>query len=322
MDLNSTAKNSVNIRSSYAITFPLCIIGILSNVVLAVTIITSRRLRNPTYLLIANMGVSNTLLCFIIALMNFRDNAKALVSIYVNNVLCKILHEIITSCYVISHFSLTLISLYRLEMVIKSNKKQILSPILKRHKLTILAIWPLGFFICVPILYIMKYSQDNLMCDVCMACGQIINVLYYVSLFCIVYTVPAIIMLVTFIQIGKNIRMTGDAIIFKSRLNVASNQRANSAIKFLSIATGIYMLFSWPLLMLTVVISIMGTTITKLYETSVTAPALITAAYISSFMVNVINPFLYLGYDKNIRGRLRTIYRKKFSRRFHRNFVK
>lgn len=316
MDFNSTINNSTISTNTNVITVPLCAIGILSNTILTAIITTSKRLRNPTYLLIANMGISNTLLCFTVCLIDFQYSTKTLMSTFINNFLCKVIYTTITTCYVVSVFSLTLISLYRLESVVKSNKLQLLSTILKHHKCIILVIWVLGFIICTPIFCIMKYSKNDITCDLYTSCGQIFNVFYYVTLFSMVYVAPAIIMAATFVKIGQNIRMTSDAMIFRTRFIIASNQRVNSAIKFLSIATGFYMLFSWPLLMLTVVVSIMETNLTKLYEASVIAPVLITAAYISSFLVNVFNPFLYLVYDKNIRGRLQTIYRKKFPRIF------
>ncbi|RDD39663.1 Tachykinin-like peptides receptor 99D [Trichoplax sp. H2] len=307
---NSIANETVQAKGTGVSVIPLGIIGSILNLILVGIILLSKKLRSPSYIFVLNLAVSDLLMSVQVSFIYVIDKASFELTTLISDVLCKLRYFVILTCYSASVLSLAVISLYRLEVVLQPLRQSSIKFIFNRPKITVIFIWLTCIILNIPVILTIRYDDQIGVCDLYFPLGQLYSSICFGILLTLTYFIPLVIMVLTYHRIGIRLRATNSAIfVSSSRNNHGLNHRTKIAIKFLSIATAIYMLLSWPLLVSFLIQAILGLTYSAMYHKSSAAAAFHIIANSVTFMVSLINPILYLIYDKNIKLEIRRLNR-------------
>ena len=284
------------------------VIGIIDNIILFLVIIRSRKLLDPTYIYIANIAVSDFLISLQIFLVNIFLGFKVALKVEVWIIFCKILAYIFFASVLTSSFSLLAVSLYRLKIVLEPIRFRSTSVLYKHKNKCIVLIWIIGLLSAIPVYLLTNYHSFPPMCFTDYPYGQTVNVIYYSMALIGGYLVPIILMMYCYTRIFRKLTGTSPTLLrTSSQSKNTTTNRSVKAVKFMLIITCIYMILTLPFISWTLGLSIVFQTQVNLSETMPELSLLLAIAFSFSYLIYIINPLLFLIFDKNIKLNLSII---------------
>ena len=315
--MSGNKLNRTDLISNNFFVVPLGVTGAFLNFILILIILSSKKLKSPSYVFIINLSISDMLMAIQVSTNYNIDIIMLELSTPICNLLCSLRYTALIACYITSVFSLTMISLYRLEVVLEPFQQNSVKFVFRRPIITNIIMWLISITLSIPMALIIRYNRQVKLCDIIFTFGQVFNIIYFGSLLFLTYFIPITIMILTYRRIGIKLRTTGNiTVISRSAGNLTDktlNNRSKIAIKFLCIATTVYMLLSWPLLASIEIQSALGLTYSVIYQSFPIGAILFVTAFSTTFMVSIINPILYLTYDKNIKTEIQRFRRCKIT---------
>ncbi|RDD36625.1 Somatostatin receptor type 4 [Trichoplax sp. H2] len=284
------------------------ILGIVGNLALLSIIIFSKRLKDPSYIFVLNISVSDLITAIQVLIVFSFSNGKSLQILNAGKIICKVCCTIFGISYFASTLSLTLISLYRLKIVSDPHRFKHTSTIYKHSGKFAITVWIVGLLLVFPISLVLHFSPINDNCDIYYPYGNIFNSIFFTSTFVTGTIIPGIIMIVNYTRIALIIRARTFPLINNTELSKASWKRSKSIFKVLAAATALYMLLSWPFFTSLMILSFANETQANLVERNPDLGYVVASTFIASNTVYVINPFLFLIFDTNVRSSIYNVW--------------
>lgn len=282
----------------YMISLPISLIGIISNIILIVTVIKRKQFQTPSYILSANMAVSDVIVLVfgsIFLISNVVLSLNTEVEHLSRRIICQFNFMTMYFSFCTSSQSFMAISIDRYRIITSINSK---SPFHNKKilKITIGMTWLIGLAFAIPMLYISNINPRlPLMCDF-QPYGAYQNrllSLYHVAALFITFIIPLITVLIMYYKIIRHISKS----IANSRFNLGKNydhskQRQIRATKLMILATLLFMLNSLPIMVSWTVCMLTGKSYTELVLTyGQFIFILISSAFFIASLTAIQNPF-------------------------------
>ncbi|RDD36570.1 G-protein coupled receptor-like protein K2 [Trichoplax sp. H2] len=284
------------------------ILGMVGNLALLSIIIFSKRLKDPSYIFVLNISVSDLITAIQVFIIFSFSNRKSPQLLNTNNIICKVFYTIFATSYFASTLSLTLISLYRLKIVSDPHRFKHTSTIYKHSGKFAITVWIVGLLLVFPISFVLHFSPINDNCDTYYPYGNFFNSVFFTSILVIGTIIPGTIMIVNYTRIAFMIRARTFPLINNTELSKASWKRSKSIFKVLAASTALYMLLSWPFFTSLMILSFANETQANLVERNPDLAYVVTSTFTASNIVYVINPFLFLIFDRNVRSSIHKVW--------------
>ncbi|RDD40476.1 Prokineticin receptor 2 [Trichoplax sp. H2] len=309
---DSNSINRSNPFFSYPATFsiPLGLFGLMLNLLLLFVVVVSKRLKEPTYILIGSVIINDCLSTLQLVIVSLTPLILQNFNFQGAEIFCKILFYTFYSTYNTSVLSLTAISVYRRKILIQTasilTKKQQYQYV---TKITV-AIWIFGSLVSIPSLFIVSNARPIMAsCDITYPSNfPHFTPIYYLSMTFITYIIPIIIITVNYTRIVRQILSKVKPHISIETRKEIEEQRRNEVIKMLIIVTGIFMFFAWPFLICLDVLALHGKTFYILSRENYSLYLICFFTLPINVLVSIFNPVIYILFDKSIR----TEVKKKF----------
>ncbi|RDD36504.1 Rhodopsin, GQ-coupled [Trichoplax sp. H2] len=297
--MSNLSGNYSFIKITSVTCIPVGVIGILTNFFLLVILSTSKSLRDPSYRIIANVIACDCIssIQFFVVFLGphlLRNSTFNTCRIY-----CKFLIYSLYSTYNASALSLTAVSLYRYRLVIKASQIRFRKFELRKINRLLAIIWAASFVFAIPMIF---FSEGNNIttgnCDI----GYIPNYsyltfIYFLCVTMVTYVTPLIIMVCNYTRLIKQLKnyvIPGD-----NRISNI-NRRHDNIIRMLLAVTSAFMLFNCPLFISISFMASSAKTYYLLRRDSLILYYICLLALPLAVFVSIINPILYITFDKNI----------------------
>ena len=308
----SDMKNATNLihdsRLLHYLISTMAIVGIIGNLLLLLVIIRSRRLLDPTYIYIANITASDFSTSLQIFVVNIFLAIKVTLEVDAWILFCKVLSLIFFVSILTSSLSLLAVSLYRLKIVLEPINFRSTSALYKHRSKCVLLIWITGLLGAAPVYLLTSYHSEPQTCFIGYPYGQMVNIIYYSVTLIGGYFVPIIIMMYCYIRIFQKLTSTSPTLLqTSSHSNVTTTNRSIKAVKFMLAVTCIYMLLILPFISWMLGLSFAYQSQASLISAMPELSLLLAMAFGCSYLVCILNPLLFLIFDKNIKSKLSKI---------------
>lgn len=305
--MNSTIL-TYDSRLLYSVICIFAIIGIIGNLFLLFIILHSKRLLDPTYMYIANIAASDLWTSMQTFVVNLFFAIKVTLKVEDWIIFCKVLSFLFFVSLITSSLTLLVVSLCRLRMVLEPTNFRSTSLLYKYRKVCMILIWIIGFSGAIPVYFLTNYQSIPPTCFTDYPYGQMFNVIFYLLSLIGGYLTPITIMMYSYIRIFRKLTLTSPTLLHTpSQSNVVSSNRSLKAIKFMLLVTCIYMMLILPFIIWMVGLSLVYQTQASLLKINPKMSLLFAIAFGTSYFVCILNPFLFLIFDKNIKSNLSRI---------------
>lgn len=277
-------------------------LGIIGNFILLMIIIYSKKLKDPSYVFVTNIATSDLVTSIQLLIIFTSANSTIPFSDTVGNILCKITYCLFYASYVASTFSLTLISIYRLNIVSNPHRFKQTSLIYKYSSRITVLTWIIGILLVIPLFPVMRYSNSTRICEVYYPYGNLYTSIFFGSSLLMSFVLPGLIMIICYVRIASKISSLTNPAENHANAKPVTLIRSKELAKFYGIITAVYMILSWPFLIILFILSIAEETQTSLVAKNIIMAALFTAAFFASNFVHVLNPIMFMVFDKNIKS--------------------
>ncbi|EDV25679.1 uncharacterized protein TRIADDRAFT_56035 [Trichoplax adhaerens] len=284
------------------------ILGIVGNLALLSIIIFSKRLKDPSYIFVLNISASDLITAIQVLIIFSFSNRNSPQLLNTSNIICKVFYTIFSASYIASTLSLMLISLYRLKIVSDPHRFKHTSIIYKHSAKFAITVWITSLLLALPTYFALHFSPITDSCDIYHPYGNIFNSIFLTSTLVIAYIIPGIIMFVNYARIAFIMGARIFPLINNTELSTASWKRSKSIFNLLAAATALYMLLSWPFISSLMILSFANETQSNLIEHNPDIAFAVTSAFTASNLVYVINPFLFLIFDTNVRSSINKVW--------------
>lgn len=321
MDSVSASNNTTIILKEW-IRNPLLIstalLGIVSNIILLISIASMKRLQDSYYSFVINIVIADlatSVLTFmnpLIKLIN-KDFYTVIGGYY-----CKFFYTFFCASYITAGYNFALLSLYRLKMISDPANFRLKSIICKHGSLLMIFSWIISFLFSFPVNLITRYDREiNAECDIFYPYGQIFNIVYFVSISVIGYSLSVLVTTSSYALIASKITSRIGSLIVIGNIHSKRStwSKSNEAHKFLALATAVYVVFSWPFIASLSFLAITNQTQAQLTVSNVGLSWILTVAFFFSFLTCILNPILFLTFDRNVRTSLHKICNKLYRAR-------
>ncbi|RDD36130.1 G-protein coupled receptor 183 [Trichoplax sp. H2] len=298
---NSTSSSSALLSMAAGMT-AVSIFGIIGNFLLLLVIIRSKKLLDPTYLFIINVAASDLTTSIQVFVVNFFSLTNIPLSNFAWSIFCKVLSFVYYASLLTSSFSLALISLYRLKMVSDPIHFRSTSFIYKHRSKWMIAIWTVSFSISIPGFPLTTYNSDFKTCMTGSSFDPILNQTFYAVVMIVGYVIPAIVMLFCYVKIFR--KLLSRVKQAEHNNNRSQINRSLNAVKFMVVTSSVYMILILPFGIFMAGITQVNTT--QFDSSTTNSPLSVAFTYITGvgYLKCLINPILFLFFDKNIRSNL------------------
>lgn len=280
-------------------------LGIIGNSFLLWIILYSKKLKDPSYVFVTTIATSD-LISSIQVLVIF-TTSKTFFFDEFGHIICKIAYTIFYTSYSASTLSLTLISIYRFNIVSEPHRFKQTSYIYKNcFKLTIL-IWMVSILFAVPLHPVIRYINMTRSCDIYYPYGNTYTTIYFSSSLLIYFVIPGFIMIICYIRIASKLNSRIHSVSIHITAKPRALIRSKELFKFYSIVAAIYMMLSWPFLMILIILSIFQKTQVSLLDTDIGFAWAFSVGFFATNILYVVNPIMFMAFDKNIRSDIRKL---------------
>lgn len=297
-----------NNSSSYAtypvlISIPVGLLGFLANAILLYIIITSKRLKDPAYTLIANVIVCDCLSSLQFLLLFLAPFYFSSLPFDAGDLFCKLSIYSLYSTYNASVFSLTAISFYRYKAVLCTNISQIRSrsQVFRNVIKAAVIIWILSWLLSLPAVFVATNHKAAIgYCDIkYFKSYKYLTLILFTSMTVITYIAPLIIMMINYYRVVKRLAQIVPSDLYERRKD-NEDHRKWSLIKMLIIVTSLFMLLTWPVFISIDILAIEQKTFYDIRMENHTLFIVCFMTFPISTLISVFNPILYTAFDKNI----------------------
>ncbi|RDD42310.1 Trace amine-associated receptor 1 [Trichoplax sp. H2] len=301
---NNTFRNGTNnydiIRTIAALaTFPSLIIGCIANIFVFRIITYDRDFYKPTYYLVRISIISDTVVTLLgcVAVL-VGDTVK--INYALGSCFCRLFLYTILSSYSVSIFTLCIISIDRYFITLKPFSRFYLR--YKRKFLTSLVLCAvlMSVTINIPVIfYVDVYPDDPGLCDF-VSIDSFARA-FLMTAIITMYIVPTIILLFTYGSIywhQYNHVRPGN---ISERSQKDEQMKRKKFTKALITITASYLSITWPFFAIGVAIIITGKSLRDIKNENATYYILSFLSFSTTLFISVLNPFLYLKFDCNIK---------------------
>ncbi|EDV18912.1 uncharacterized protein TRIADDRAFT_62627 [Trichoplax adhaerens] len=287
---------------------PVLTVGILANIFVLYVITKDSYFYKVTYYLIRVTIISDIISTFT-AVLGFTFITAFDNSYIVGGYLCRIFFYIVVTSYTVSVFTLCMISVDRYFAIIKPH-----SQLYRKHKNRFLVIAQIvsviiAIGINLPAAWFNNvYPDDTELCDYANVNQQ--QSVYLISMAIVLYLIPSGILIFCYGSIvNHQIHYVRPGNI--TNANREDDQlRKKKFIKALIIITASFLLSTWPFFATGIGMAITGKSMRQIGKIHIILYILAFASFSSTVGIAVINPFLYLQFDQNVRKKSLKILRK------------
>lgn len=278
---------------------PVMITGCIINIFVYFIISHNSCFRKTTYYLI-RVTVTSDIVATSTGIIAFIIISIVDVNYTLGSYLCRILFYIILTSYSISIFTLCIIGIDRYFLIIKP-----FSSFYRKYKTKFLVLLEsfaiaVSVTVCIPsAMYNDVYPEDPRVCD--FTDVTVSKKVYLICIDFIIYFLPTGILLYTY----------GSIITHQNSYirpgNIIQHYRKDEQIKrkkftqVLITITASYLLTTWPFFITGLVIAFTGKSLRKLGNENIVYFILGFASFSTTNAIAVVNPFLYLKFDNNIK---------------------
>ncbi|RDD41870.1 Somatostatin receptor type 4 [Trichoplax sp. H2] len=309
-NITATSHSNLQIHRYVAICgVPASFVGLIFNTSMAYLLLTDKYFKKPTYQLIL-VSVLSDILSSTAAFIGYIFFAIVNVSYHLGSILCKMLLFISMMSFGISIMNLSLISVHRYFIIARP-----LSSFYRKHKIQFLIVCELFIYIAsisisLPILvYASSHPNLSASCD-------ILNITYAIAIWefiftFIMYIIPVSMMIIIYSKLAiirKNHVRPGYMAPNRAEAEISQKKRFTKVLMSITFST---VLFSWPHFA-----TMVGTAITRktIYQISLESHIQYVLVYFAlaiTLSIFVVNPFLLLKFDHNIRQKFLTLWRRR-----------
>lgn len=283
-------------------------IGLVANAVIFYILLTEKRLHKSAYYLV-RVSVISDIISNTTSVFAYLIAATIEIDFNLGNQICKISVFIILSSYGISVLTLCVISFDRFMSIVKSFSS--FYRIYKSRVLILLevAICFIAVIIAMPALFLATVYLDNVQfCDIPSVTTSVAA--YFITAAAVFYIFPAIVLLACYGRIIIFMRshvQPGES--FQEQLHQQKLQRKKCIKAFITIAA-VSLLTTWPFWITSVSLAITQKSLRDISQNNNYLYALAFLSFASTSWISIVNPFLYLRFDGNIRQKLMAIIQK------------
>ncbi|RDD39725.1 Neuropeptide Y receptor type 2 [Trichoplax sp. H2] len=314
-NISNQEKKYYSVISVYAsaASIPVLFIGFIVNVFVLYVIVNDNFFYKTPYYLIRISLVSN-IIATLIGTTSFSIAAMAHIDYTLGSYMCRIFFYIIQSSYTLSIFTLCIISIDRYFVIIK--------PFLRfysKHRRNLLISMVtfaliLSIIFNIPtIFYVDVYPDETVVCDMIhinsfTIASLIVNII-------IIYFIPTGILLFMYGTIFKhqyNYVRPGN-ISIHTRINLHMKKKKFNQVLIATAAS--YLLITWPYFATGIAIAITKKSLRQMGDENMVYYVLAFVSYSTTVGISVINPFLYLKFDYNIKKKSRYYLQKCITRK-------
>ena len=275
-------------------------LGIIGNFALLCIILYSKKLKDPSYVFVTSIASSDLITSIQVLIIFTSVNTSSVFLDTVGNAICKIAYCIFFASYSASTLSLTLISIYRLNVVSNPHRFKQTSYIYKYSRKLAVLIWIWSILFSIPLYPVMRYSNATKICDIHYPFGNIYANVYFGCSLLINSILPGVIMIVCYICIAARLNFRTNSPGNHANVKPATLSRSKELAKLFAIITAIYMILSWPFMMSLFILSIAEDTQSNLIDKNHGIEFAITITFFASNILYILNPIMFMAFDKNI----------------------
>ncbi|RDD36334.1 Somatostatin receptor type 4 [Trichoplax sp. H2] len=308
-NITITSQSNLQIHRYVAIFgIPACFVGLILNTSIAYLLLTDKYFKKSTYRLIL-ASVLSDVLSSTAAFIGYLLIAIGNVSYHLGTILCKIILYITLMSFGISIMNLSLISVHRYFIVARS-----LSSFYRKYKIQFLIACELFLHVASiltssPILvYASAHPNSSTLCDIS---NIIHNLAIWEFMFTLImYIIPVSIMITIYIKLAaiyRNHVRPGYTTPNRAETEIMQKKRFTKVLMSITFST---VLISWPHFA-----CLIGTAVTRktIYQISLESNILYALVYIAisiTISIFVVNPFILLKFDHNVRQKLISLLQK------------
>ncbi|RDD35968.1 Rhodopsin, GQ-coupled [Trichoplax sp. H2] len=297
---NTTDTQSQENFAVIIIQFSLITLTLVSNIALVGIVAFSKNLHDLSYNFIINVSISDILSSIIQCTYAITAISTVTISKPVGVVICRLAYGSLVTSANTSIASLTMISIYRLKIV--SCPLTFRNTIIFKHctKFIILS-WLMGVVFAIPAFLIGAYDPETKGCGIGFPYDKVFNIVYLSITILFVYLIPGIIMLRNYrrIAICLSSQISDNTAIAQDRN--ASINRTRSVIRVFIIAAVAQTLLPLPYVISVLTYSILNQNQFQLHLDTSQLPLIIWLSFVINIASYLVNPFMFLIFDKNIR---------------------
>lgn len=309
----NTSSNSTNVLLIYdfvtiIVSFPIGIFVFSANAMLLFVLSRSKSLKDPTYTMIGCImaldciGAIQYILTYAapVILQNLTTSSSA--------IFCKAMYYILSCIATTSTGLFTGISYYRYKIVATASRARCKEKELTMIKRFLLCTCIISCIIDIPIIFFA--TTGGRYCDMSYIIGfEYLTLIYYTSKAVITYIVPLIIVIMYYSRLFMKLRKYIAPISSQSDIEkrMAKNNRI---LKMLIIVTSIFMISLALYHLVFIYLAAKMTTFASLGQISGVLHLIVSIILPLSYINNVLNPFIYIVYDKNIRDAVKLVLRR------------
>lgn len=302
----------------YMIIVPVYIVGIIANVLLVMTIRRRKQFQTPSYILSANMAISDII---VLGFGSVFLTSNVVLSLQSNlqessyKIICQLNYFLLTLSYITSSQSFMLISIDRY-LTMNRNRNRSLFQRKKILLAAMLLTWLIGLGMAWPMLYLARINPKfPFMCDL-VPHGMDENYslsFYHLLAIAIAYPIPLITVSCLYYKIIRNIKGSVMSFAFTSNVVFKRSYRQVHATKMMLIATILFMVNSMPIMIAWTVAVLTGKSYVELvlsYGRFVFI--LISTAFLVASFTAIQNPIIFLIYNKSLRKAMISSFQPEF----------
>lgn len=305
---NSTIQEMLeNLRQTILPTYifmGVFVIGLISNLLVCLTIVRHKQYHTSTYILIASMAISDAFGCLclitytVISVYLLRPNQF---SISTKEVLCDLLGVCNYASYFTSIHTLTIISIDRYHAFVKIPFKPLLNTPL-RIRSAVITTWIAGFLVALPLIHVGGIEpQFPYICDVTNA-SLLHNQIYFILILIVEEIIPAIIIVYAYVCVAKALNQSTSTIQAHAVNQEKKISKRKSAIRKIIVITVVFLILTAILHVTRLAVSLTNATVVNLYISHQTELGLITnVCYAIAFLQPVVNPLIFCAMSKSFR---------------------
>lgn len=297
---------------------PLCIIGVIGNIILILLISRQKKLHTPSYILSANMALSDIIfLCFVSShiFMTIVFNNAENIPRKMYKVICKLDYSAFATCIITSSQSLMAISIDRYFTVHRKSHKR--SPFNNKKVLiiTILLTWTIGLVLASSFKTAVHVNfRYPYLCDLQRMELTLQKIVVHRLIACLfAYPFPVLIMTLLYYKICRKIRKVS----INCHLRAANKNRDNRcrqiyATKLMILTTILHMINALPFFLVWIMLIVTRLPYIHLLLTNRSYVLFILTFGFGMLTLNSVqNPIIFCTYNNSIRRGIRLLLRKK-----------